>query len=66
MIAPVAPSQFRMSERIRKRTMRLPVALAILFSAFAGHLCYSASDREYELIPGPDGLDLSRGNKRCW
>jgi hypothetical protein len=43
---------------------RLTALLAILFSVCAAHLCLAASARDYELIPGPDGLDLSRGNKK--
>ncbi|PYK09189.1 MAG: hypothetical protein DME65_12550 [Verrucomicrobia bacterium] len=44
--------------------MRFAVALVILFSVSFGHLCFSAPEHEYELIPIPDGKDLSRGNKK--
>jgi hypothetical protein len=49
---------------IRKRIACSLVVLAILFAAFWAHLCFSASKHEYELIPIPDGKDLTRGNKR--
>jgi len=64
MIAPVSRSQFGVREKILKALAYWSVALAILFSSFVGHLCFSASEREHGLIPGPDGKDLTRGNKR--
>jgi hypothetical protein len=45
-------------------TACLQVLLAILFCACPTHLCFSAAPCHYELISGPDGLDLSRGNKK--
>jgi hypothetical protein len=63
MIGSVGRSQFRSLKGFEKRTMCLPVALALLFSAFGGHLCHSALERAYELIPIRDGKDLTRGNK---
>jgi hypothetical protein len=40
------------------------VVPTILLLVSTGSLSFSASAHSYELIPGRDGLDLSRGNKR--
>jgi hypothetical protein len=64
MITSCARSQFGVTRKMPKRTMCLSVTLAILFLALAGRLCFCASGHEYELLPIPDGKDLSRGNKK--
>jgi hypothetical protein len=60
----VARSQFGTGEKILKPLAYWPVVLAILFCALPIHRCVCASTRECELIPGRDGKDLTRGNKR--
>lgn len=64
MIASGGRSQFGLAVKTRKCSARCAIALVILFSASSGHLCFAASDREYELIPIRDGKDLTRGNRR--
>jgi hypothetical protein len=51
-----------MVTRIRIRGASVVVLGAILWVSTA-HFCFSALARQYELIPGPDGLNRSRGNK---
>jgi hypothetical protein len=43
---------------------RRRLLIAILFCVCPAHLSLSYSGRQYELLPIPDGKDLSRGNKK--